>query len=192
VDIAFAELCRGGETVAILDKADFEWLSRPPFAIYELICNGRIDFKNLKGPVAFECLEKSPSVQFKNLEEVVSHRVTFTLLPYDVRLEFAKITDITDMLQLTITVKNSDVRCKEDQGIQHAPVQIFGRLTLPTGRIAQTFEGLMDEPVSSCSIGNRTYIQAIPMLTGRYTLNLALKDINGDRLGTHNQTVIVP
>ena len=165
IRITFAELCKAGESVAVVNKADADWLSRPPVPKYKLECNGKYDpNQDPKGLQAIVCLGNPPPIHLKDLEEVVTAHVRYNLLPYEVHVSSTTITDATSMLVLTIAIKNSDLTCSADNGAEHAPVQVFGRLTTPAGRVAHTFEDTMDEPVTYCASGIRVYTQSMPLL----------------------------
>lgn len=194
VSIAFAELCPSGGSVAIAEKTDADWLSRPPVPKYKMLCDGQLD-PNVEptGSRSYVCAENPPRVQFKDLNEIVSSHVRYSLLPYEVHMSFEKITDITAMLELAITIKNSDVTCTPDHGIERAQVRIFGRLTTEQKqRAAYILEDTLDDDAGACSGGSRIYTQSIPLLTGRYHLNLVLQDVNGDRAGTFTEEIEIP
>ena len=82
-------------------------------------------------------------------------------------------------------------------GIQRGVVNIFGRVTTLSGRIAQTFEDtvqvdvpaeLLEEAMENVSL----YWKALPLRPGRYRMDLVVKDVNGDRLGTWSKGILVP
>jgi len=190
--IAFAELCKAGESVAVVDKADAGWLSGAPVPKYKLECNGKYDpNQDPNGLQAIDCLGNPPPIHFKELEEVVTSHIRYSLLPFEVHVSSTTITDATSMLLLTIAIKNSDLTCSADNGTEHAPLRVFGRFTTAAGRVAHTFEDTMDEPVTYCASGLREYTQAVPLLVGKYRLSLALEDVNGDRMGTHTKDIQV-
>src|SRR5712691_986532 len=88
----------------------------------------------------FAKLSKPPAVKFKDLEEVVSHKISVNLMPFDVRADFVKVTGDTVLVPVTVQVKNRDVTFVNKDGVQRGTVNIFGRVTTLSGRIAQTFE----------------------------------------------------
>src|SRR6267143_1513862 len=85
-------------------------------------------------------LNRPPAVKFKDLEEVVSHKINMNLMPFDVRADFVRVTGDTVLVPVTIQVKNRDVTFVNKDGVQRGTINIFGRVTTLTGRIAQTFE----------------------------------------------------
>ncbi len=50
-----------------------------------------------------------PQVKFKDLEEVVSHKINVNLMPFDVRTDFVKVTGDTVLIPVTLQVKNKDI-----------------------------------------------------------------------------------
>jgi GWxTD domain-containing protein len=145
----------------------------------------------------FAKLQKPPAIKFKDLEEVVTHKISVNLLPFEVRADFVKVTGDTVLVPVTIQVKNRDVTFVNKEGVQRGVVNIFGRLTTMTGRVAQTFEDtvsieqpaeLLPKVLDKSSI----YWKALPLRPGRYRMDLVLKDVNGDRVGTWSKGIMVP
>ena len=145
----------------------------------------------------FANLSRPPAVKFKDLEEVVTSKIRYNLLPFDVRADFVKITSDTVLMPITIQMKNRDVTWVGKEGVQRMTVNIFGRVTTLTGRIAQTFEdtvtdGLPDELLPKVIDNNHVYWKALPLRPGRYRVDLVLKDVNGDKVGTWSRGIVVP
>src|SRR5437879_3026587 len=82
-------------------------------------------------------LNRAPAVKFKDLEEIVSTKIRYNLMPFDVRVDFVKVTEDTILVPITIQIKNKDVTFVEKEGVVHGVVNIFGRVTTLPGRIAQ-------------------------------------------------------
>jgi 5-hydroxyisourate hydrolase-like protein (transthyretin family) len=98
---------------------------------------------------------------------------------------------------ITIQVANRDLSYAAKDGVQHASVNIYGRLTTLSGKIVQTFEDplRLDVPAELLEkfVGNVSlYQQALPLHPGRYRLDLVVKDVNGGKLGTLYQSINVP
>ena len=145
----------------------------------------------------FAKLQQAPSVKFKDLEEVVQHKITYNLMPFDVRTDFVRITSDTVLVPVTVQIKNRDITFTNKDGIQHGVVNIFGRLSTLTGKVAQTFEDTVTADVPAELLPRETenskiYWKAVPLRTGRYRLDVVVKDVNGDRMGTWSRGIIVP
>lgn len=145
----------------------------------------------------FAKLQKAPAVKFKDLEEVVTHKINVNLMPFDVRFDYVKVTSDTVLVPITIQVKNKDVTFQNKDGVQRGTINIFGRATTLTGRIAQTFEDtvqvdvpqeLLPKTLENASV----YWKALPLRSGRYRVDIVVKDVNGDRVGTWSRGIVVP
>src|SRR5438477_10855308 len=145
----------------------------------------------------FYKLQKPPAVKFKDLEEVVSHKISVNLMPFDVRADFVRVTGDTVLVPVTIQIKNRDVTFVNKDGVQRGTVNIFGRVTTLTGRIAQTFEDTVqvDEPAEllpKVLDHSAIYWKALPLRAGRYRFDIVVKDVNGDRKGSWSKGIVVP
>jgi GWxTD domain-containing protein len=145
----------------------------------------------------FAKLQRPPAVKFKDLEEVVSHKISVNLMPFDVRADFVKVTSDTVLVPVTIQVKNRDITFVNKEGVQRGTVNIFGRVTTLTGRIAQTFEDTVQvdvpaELLPKTAENSSIYWKALPLRPGRYRFDVVVKDVNGDRVGTWSKGVLVP
>jgi GWxTD domain-containing protein len=138
-----------------------------------------------------------PPVKFKDLEELVSHKINVNLMPFDIRTDFVKVTGDTVLVPVTLQVKNKDITFVNKDGVQRGTVNIFGRVTGLTGRVAQTFEDTVQvdvppELLAQTQEHSSLYWKAIPLRPGRYRFDVVVKDINGDRVGTWSHGVMVP
>ncbi len=142
-------------------------------------------------------VQAPPPVKFKDLEEVVSHKINVNLMPFEVRVDYVKVTGDTVLVPVTLQIKNKDITFASKDGIQRGTVNIFGRVTGITGKVAQTFEDtvqvdvpqeLLEKTVEHSSL----YWKAVPLRAGRYRIDLVVKDVNGDRVGTWSRGIMVP
>jgi GWxTD domain-containing protein len=143
-------------------------------------------------------LNKPPTIKFKDLEEVVSHKINVNLMPFDVLTDYVKITTDTVLVPITLQIKNRDITFVNKDGVERGTVNIFGRITTIAGRVAQTFEDTVQVDVPAELLPRTTenasvYWKAVPLRTpGRYMLDLVVKDVNGDRVGTWRRRLEVP
>ena len=73
-------------------------------------------------------------MKFKDLEEIVSHKISYNTMPFDVRTDFVKITSDTVLVPVTVQLKNRDITFTNKDGVQHGVVNIFGGLPPCQGR----------------------------------------------------------
>ena len=145
----------------------------------------------------FAKLNRAPEVKFKDLEAVVNTKIRYNLLPFDARVDYVRVTSDTVLVPITIQIPNSGLTFVNKDGVARATINLFLRMTTLTGKIAQTFEEplrldvpaeLLDKVVNNVGV----YWKAFPMRPGHYRLDIVVKDVNGDKLGTLGQSVMVP
>ena len=168
-----------------------------PFAANASPVQGLENSKQFDRMETLAKLQTPPPVKFKDLEEVVSHKININLMPFEVRTDFVKVTGDTVLVPVTLQVKNKDITFVSKDGIQRGTVNIFGRVTGITGRVAQTFEDtvqvdvpqdLLEKTMEHSSL----YWKAVPLRPGRYRIDVVVKDVNGDRVGTWSRGLMVP
>jgi GWxTD domain-containing protein len=142
-------------------------------------------------------VQAPPPVKFKDLEEVVSHKININLMPFEVRTDYVKVTGDTVLVPVTLQIKNKDITFANKDGIQRGTVNIFGRVTGITGRVAQTFEDTVQvdvpqELLEQTATRSSLYWKAVPLRPGRYRIDVVVKDVNGDRVGTWSRGILVP
>ena len=219
VIIEFVDTCMCGEYHMTIDRSEKDALLETPNAgptLYEQMgltskssrfnnaerlgagpgnaMNASIEFDRLQ---QFSKLSAPPPVKFKDLEEVVRHKISYNLMPFDVRADFVKVTGETVLVPFTVQLKNRDITFVNKDGIQRGVVNVFGRVTTLTGHIAQTFEDTVQadipaELLAKAAEGSQVYWKAIPLRSGRYRVDIVVKDVNGDRMGTWSKGIQVP
>jgi len=223
VMIEFVDTCMCGDYHMTLDRSEKDALKYTPNAgltLYEQMgmsskasrfTNGGIEqlgqspFNKDLQTKEFDRLEQyaklqaAPAVKFKDLEEVVSHKISVNLMPFDVRADFVKVTSDTVLVPVTIQIKNRDVTFQNKDGVERGTVNIFGRVTTLTGKIVQTFEDTVqvDVPVEllpKTAENSSVYWKALPLRISqnRYRLDVVVKDVNGDRTGSWSHAIVIP
>ena len=213
VMIEFVDTCMCGDYHMTIDRSEKDALKTRPNAgltLYESMgmasktyrfTNGGIEQLG-QGPMSntlqtkqfdrleqFAKLQAAPAVKFKDLEEIVSHKISINLMPFDVRADFVNVTSDTVLVPITIQIKNRDITFQNKDGVMRGTVNIFGRVTTLTGKIVQTFEEpvQVDVPIEllpKTAENSSVYWKALPLKISqnRYRLDIVVKDVNGDRV----------
>ncbi len=221
VIIEFVDTCMCGEFHMTLDRSEKDALLMTPNAgltLYEQMgmsnkaarFNGgglerlgagpdsaMVQTKEFDRLQQFSLLQAAPKVKFTDLEEAVNSKVILNPMPFDVRTDFVKVTSDTVLVPVTIQMKNRDITFVNKDGIQRGTVNIFARLSTLTGKVVQTFEDTVQVDVPAellprTAENASVYWKALPLRAGRYKLNIAVKDVNGDRKGVWSRSVVVP
>lgn len=146
----------------------------------------------------FAKLNRAPDIKFKELaNELVTHKFRTNLLPFDVQVDFVKLTSDTVLVPITLQVPLKGLTFANKDGIQRAVVNVYGQLTKLSGQIVQTFEEtlhrdipaeLLEKEINNVSL----YWKALPMRPGLYRLDVVMKDVNGDKTGIFSRSYTVP
>lgn len=140
-------------------------------------------------------LSAPPPVKYGMREDV---HVTFryNLLPFNVRVDFLRASADTSLVPITVQVANKDLAFETKDGVEHASVNIYGRLTTMTGKVVQTFEDplRLNVPSGQTNFGDKDSIYQVmePLRPGRYRLDVVLKDAIGNKTGISSQAIDVP
>jgi len=184
------------EQMGLANKADrftnsgLEQLGAGPF-------NQDLQSKQFDRLEQFAKLNRPPAIKFKDLDEVVTSKVRYNLLPFDVRADFVRVTSDTVLVPVTLQIRKRNVTYVNKDGVERGTLNIYGRVTTLTGRIAQTFEDTVqdDQPAELLPkvLDNASiYWKALPLRPGRYRFDIVVKDVNGDRMGTWSRGIVVP
>ena len=221
VIVEFVDTCMCGEFHMTMDRGEKDALSEVPNAgltLYEQMgmsskadrfTNGGLERLG-QGPNSqslqakefdrleqFAKLNQAPPIKFKDLAEEVGHHITYNPMPFDVRTDFVKITNETVLVPVTVQIRNRDITFTNKDGVQHGVVNIFGRITNIGGKVAQTFEDTVEADVPAELLPReaenyKIYGKSVPLHPGRYKLDVVVKDVNGDRMGTYSRGIVVP
>jgi GWxTD domain-containing protein len=145
----------------------------------------------------FAKLQKPPAVKFKDLEDAVSSKITFNILPMKVRADFFPLTEASVLTYVTLQFENKDLQFQSKEGVEKANVNIFGRVTTMTRRIVTTFEDTVtvdcaNEMLQAYATRSSIYQKTLPLPPGTYRLNVVVKDIVGGNMNNYETALNVP
>ncbi len=141
-----------------------------------------------------------PVIKFKDLENFMSeHKIlSGPIFPFDVRVDYVKVTENTVLVPVTIQIKNRDVTFVTKDGVSKGVVNILGKVTNINHRVVQTFEDTVEitqpsELLEKTLDRQSVYWKALPLVSQRYRLDIAIKDVNNpDHMGYFGQGIEVP
>jgi GWxTD domain-containing protein len=223
IDIEFVDTCQCGDYHMTLDRSEKDALLHVPGAgltMFEQMgqakkgdrFNGGLESLGT-GPLSgsnatkqfdrleqFAKLQAAPTIKFKDLESFMTeHKVlSGPVFPFDVRTDYVKVTEDTVLVPITLQIKNKDITFSSKDGVSKGVVNILGRVTTITGRIAQTFEDtvLVEQPselMPKTLETSQVYWKALPLRPGHYRVDIAIKDVNNpDHIGIWAQGIVVP
>lgn len=160
--------------------------------------NRNNDTKQFDRMETFAKLNRAPEIKFKDLsEEEVTHKIRYNLLHFDVRVDFVKVTADTALVPITLQIPFKEITFVNKDGVQRGTLNVLGKLSKITGQVVQTFEDTIQKDIPAALLEGELgksalYWKALPMRPGRYKLYIAIKDVNGDKVGTFSRSYVVP
>ena len=141
-----------------------------------------------------------PPIKFTDLESFISEHKLMSgpVFPFDVRTDFMKVTENTDLVPITVQLKNRDITFVTKDGVSKGVVNILGKVTTLTHKTVQSFEDTVEveEPAELLekSLDRQSvYWKALPLPPGLYRLDIAIKDVNNpDHVGIYGRGIDVP
>ncbi len=157
---------------------------------------GQSEFARLE---QFTKLYKPPPIKFKDLETAVTTHIRYNMLPLKVQADYIKVTDNTVLTNITLQIENKDLQFESKGGVQRAAVNIYGRITTMSRRVANVFEDTvsLDSPpehLQAFLLLRRwsLYQKAVPLTPGMYRLNVVVKDLVGGNMNNYEMALNVP
>lgn len=181
VSIDFVDRCQCGEFVL----QDWEAESEAPLSKAGVTESGDNNIRLIN------VLEKSPVVQFKDLDEIVTHKLCMNVVPVTVSRSQVKVTDYTVLVPIAVKVKNKDVGWLEENGERTKTLNVYGRVTSQPGHIEDIFEGTIQQSPDQAG-QDFTYTYNVPLRTGIYRIDVVVRDTAEDRKGTWSGAISVP
>jgi GWxTD domain-containing protein len=142
-------------------------------------------------------LQKPPEIKFKDLEAVVDSSVQYNTLPVRVEVQYSRITNEAILTGVTVQLENKDLVFREEDGRHKAIVNIYGRVTTMTRRVAAVFEDVVTvnttaERLPYESERSALYQKPLILPPGVYRLEVVSKDVVGETMSTYRTALEVP
>lgn len=145
----------------------------------------------------YSMIQRPPPVKFRDLEAIVDSTIEYNTLSFTSNVTYVKVTDSTSLAGITVQVQNRDLLFKEENGLHRAAVNVFGRVTTMTRKVETHFEDTVTITTSPDRLSAEAdrasiYNKPLPLAPGKYRLELVVKDIIGETVGTARIALNVP
>jgi len=145
----------------------------------------------------FAKLQKPPVVKFKDLEAMVSSKITYNLLPMRVRVDFVRMTNSTILTNIAVQFDRKDLQFQQKDTVAKAIVNIYGRITSMSRRPVNVFEDVVEAETAAgllqqAAQGVSLYGKSVPLAPGMYRLNIVAKDVVGGNMNNYEMALNVP
>ncbi|MFZ0430637.1 MAG: GWxTD domain-containing protein [Acidobacteriota bacterium] len=145
-------------------------------------------------------LSKSPAVKYKDLEKLVTARISYEQLPVQVQSTVLRMTEDHCVVPITLFVPNKDLSFKpldENPNVLGSDVGVYGQVETLGGRLEYTFEDDIKQQFAKPQLaekrtGYSMYQKQFPLAPGRYKLSLVVQDQDTSNIGSLTQVLQVP
>jgi len=142
-------------------------------------------------------LTAPPPIEMTDLQTVVTTRVEYDNLPFNMQSHFMRMTEAWVLAPISLEFPNSTLSFEEEDDLFSSHLQVYGQITDLSKRIVYEFD---DEIVNYYravnfkeeQVESAFYHRSLALKPGRYKLHLAVKDQVSERMGTLEQGLAVP
>jgi len=145
----------------------------------------------------FAKLQQAPKVKFKDLEAAISTRITYNILPMQVRIDYVRVTESSVLANITVQFENRDLEFQAKDGVEKSVVNLLGRISTMTRRPVTTFEKPLEidappDMLQKYAQQRSIYQESVPLAPNRYRLNIVAKDTVSGNLNNYEVALDVP
>jgi GWxTD domain-containing protein len=144
----------------------------------------------------FFAVQRAPE-HFKDLAEKVTSNIVANQLVFEYRADYLRATGESDLVPITVQIRNRDLSFQSKVGVQSAVLNLYARISSPSGRTVQTFEDIISLNVPNSLFASShdltsLYQKAVPLRAGLYRLDIVIKDTQSGKLGIVGTALRVP
>jgi hypothetical protein len=115
----------------------------------------------------------------------------------DYGVDYLRVTKDSDLVPITVQIPNREMAYRDNKGVQSATLNLYARISTPSGKVVQTFEEAMARDVPD-SLFQKTltesslFQKAVPLRPGLYRLDVVIKDLESGNIGVIGTALRVP
>lgn len=138
-----------------------------------------------------------PPEHLKDLTAMVSSHIVANPIHMDYALDYFRVTSGSVLVPVTLQIPNREISYRDNQGVQSATLNLYARITSPSGQLVQSFEETISRDIPA-SLFQKTLAQAsifqkaVPLRPGLYRLDVVVKDVQSGNVGVIQTALRVP
>lgn len=139
----------------------------------------------------------NPPEHLKDLTAFVSSRLIRNPMRVDYAIDYLRVTSDSVLVPITLQIPNREMAYRDNKGVQSATLNLYARVTAPSGKVVQTFEEAISRDVPESlfqkSLEQSSIFQkAVPLRPGLYRLDVVIKDLESGNVGVIGTALRVP
>jgi GWxTD domain-containing protein len=139
----------------------------------------------------------NPPDHLKDLTTLVSSRLIRNPMRVEYAIDYLRVTSDSVLVPITLQIPNREMAYRDNKGVQSATLNLYARVTTPSGKVVQTFEEAISRDVPESlfqkSLEQSSIFQkAVPLRPGLYRLDVVIKDLESGNVGVIGTALRVP
>jgi GWxTD domain-containing protein len=142
---------------------------------------------------------KPPEIKYKDLEAVITTKLSYNVLPFNWRTDFVRVTEETVLTPVTLLLRNKDLAWQEQDGVHSFTGHVLMKVTgvngrpAPGGTVEDNIELKIPDSLFKQQLeGVSLYQKVIPLRPSLYKIDIVVKDMNSGNVGVVNHALPVP
>jgi len=150
----------------------------------------------------FESLDRyfrvmRPPEHLKDLTALVSSRLIRNPMRIDYGVDYLRVTNDSVLVPITLQIPNREMAYRDNKGVQSATLNLYARVTTPSGKVVQTFEEVISRDVPESLFKkvveeSSIFQKSVPLRPGLYRLDVVVKDVESGNVGVIETALRVP
>ena len=140
-------------------------------------------------------LTRPPSIEFEDLKTAVETQIRYQQLPFEMAYHVLRLSPELTLTPVTVEVAHRDLTFTPvpEARNRQANLNLYGRVSNLGQRIVYEFEDVIQTSLSAGETPSKSlYQRYVPLRPGRYKLELVLKNLESENIGSRQAGIVVP
>ena len=140
-------------------------------------------------------LTRPPSIEFEDLKTAVETQIRYQQLPFEMAYHVLRLSPELTLTPVTVEVAHRDLTFTPvpEARNRQANLNLYGRVSNLGQRVVYEFEDVIQTSLSAGETPSKSlYQRYVPLRPGRYKLELVLKNLESENIGSRQAGIVVP
>jgi GWxTD domain-containing protein len=132
-----------------------------------------------------------------DLTALVSSRIVGHPIHLGCALDYLRVTSDSVLVPITLEIPNREIAYRGNHGVQSATLNLYARITTPSGRLVESFAEAISRDVPAALFEktleqSSIFQKSVPLRPGLYRLDVVVKDTESGNIGVVDEALRVP
>ena len=140
-------------------------------------------------------LTRPPSIEFRDLKAAVETQIRYQQLPFEMTYHVLRLSPELSLTPVTVEVAHQDLTFAPvpEAKNRQANLNLYGRVSNLGQRIVYEFEDVIRTSLTEGETPSKSlYQRYLPLKPGRYKLEVVLKNLESENIGSRQVGIVVP